>query len=308
MASDHFPSGPEAVAAHLGVQVEYNPLVGCDGWCLRAGDRAIIQINDSVTKVRQRFTLAHELAHLILGTSPSVARPFYELLGSDQREERAANELAAALLAPRDWLKGVITSLPVDAKTLRKAATEANVSQLMLACRVTSLATELGLRNGAVVVFNDGEVQWVWSPSLRVDNSKMPKVLEEARACAPQILRRHQKGGQIGTASLLESRYVTALFLQLLPPELALTKTVNERIRELQQSLFRNDKSFLNIFNGQISTLFQSLPRTTRPDSALEAFKKRYFHRYDPNRLAMLESDEGREYLRLRFETKFPHR
>ncbi len=89
IASDNFPKGPEALAEHLSVEVRVSPLNGVEGWCIR-GPTTIVRLNQNSSEVRRRFTLAHELAHLVLGTDPDIA---LEPFRSDQTEEREADRL-----------------------------------------------------------------------------------------------------------------------------------------------------------------------------------------------------------------------
>ena len=71
-----FPNGPEELASHLKVVVERSALQGVEGWCV-SGIKTVVRINSNSSPARQRFTLAHELAHLILGTQPDIANePF----------------------------------------------------------------------------------------------------------------------------------------------------------------------------------------------------------------------------------------
>jgi hypothetical protein len=81
-----FPKAPEKLAKYLGVDVRLSPLSGCDGWCLVKGEKAIVHVNSKLSRVRQRFTLAHELGHLILGV-PSVIGETYEDFGRRAKGE-----------------------------------------------------------------------------------------------------------------------------------------------------------------------------------------------------------------------------
>jgi transcriptional regulator with XRE-family HTH domain len=79
---------------------------GLSGLVIRLADRALIAANDRQSAGRQRFTIAHELGHLLLshherfhidlGPSAEHGNP----PGHDWRSERAANDFAAELLMP----------------------------------------------------------------------------------------------------------------------------------------------------------------------------------------------------------------
>ena len=116
-----------------------------------------IVVNSQHARVRQRFTIAHELGHLILHrfTSPHADRGF-KVRFRDQRssdgqilEEIEANHFAAELLLPYALLRERLRQLnleyvPVstdqrDAQLLRNLAREFGVSQQALSIRLSAL-------------------------------------------------------------------------------------------------------------------------------------------------------------------------
>jgi Zn-dependent peptidase ImmA (M78 family) len=155
-AESNFPDAPEKLAERLGVDVRHSPLSGCDGWCLVRDDKAIVHVNNKLSPVRQRFTLAHELGHLILGVPTVVGETYEDMLRSDSDDERRVNDLASALLIPAKVAKQSLSELPVVTAALKKLAKKAKISELAAAIRVCNLAKEIGLRNASVVLF-DGE-------------------------------------------------------------------------------------------------------------------------------------------------------
>lgn len=82
-------------------EIRYERILGgVEGLSVRLGGRDIIRINsDGRSERRQRFTLAHELGHCLLGHC-SVCHPEHVHGVSRTPEEAAANEFAAALLMP----------------------------------------------------------------------------------------------------------------------------------------------------------------------------------------------------------------
>lgn len=87
------------------------------GFALHQDDGPVIAVNTRQFRGRQRFTVAHELGHLLLNhhadfhidlvSSVAAGEP----PGFDWRHERAANSFAASLLMPAgmvrdDWLQG----------------------------------------------------------------------------------------------------------------------------------------------------------------------------------------------------------
>lgn len=85
------------------------------GFCLYDAEFPIIYVNNSSTKSRQVFTLFHELAHLLTGTSGLLLPEeifFTDLTLSNQRLEVFCNHLAGQILVPNDAFEREINILP----------------------------------------------------------------------------------------------------------------------------------------------------------------------------------------------------
>lgn len=114
------PVEPMKIAESLGVAVVYRPMnPEVSGMLLREGPRSIIGVNEAHAKVRQRFTVAHELGHLHLHPGRQVIldaavrvnlRDQVSSLATD-REEIEANRFAAALLMPAEWIHREVAGL-----------------------------------------------------------------------------------------------------------------------------------------------------------------------------------------------------
>ncbi|MDD9815732.1 MAG: XRE family transcriptional regulator [Gammaproteobacteria bacterium] len=78
------------------------------GFCLHDERFPVIYVNNSMPKVRQIFTLFHELAHLIRGKGGIDMRQFAvpELTGPYRREEVFCNAFAGAMLVPHRGFPG----------------------------------------------------------------------------------------------------------------------------------------------------------------------------------------------------------
>ena len=92
-AESNFPEAPERLAQHLAIDVRYSTMSGCDGYCLVLRDKAIVRINSQLSPYRKRFTLAHELGHIILGIPGVVGESFEQMIGSKETEERRVNAI-----------------------------------------------------------------------------------------------------------------------------------------------------------------------------------------------------------------------
>ena len=80
-----------------------------DGLSFFAGDMPVVLYNETCTPERVRFTIAHELGHIVLGhISPGgVTIANREPNPQDDPKEIAANQFAARLLAPACVLWGL---------------------------------------------------------------------------------------------------------------------------------------------------------------------------------------------------------
>lgn len=91
-------------------------------------------------RARQRFTLAHEIAHLALAHPDRigmVARRVPTL--SPSAEESFCDSVAAALLMPRNWMIQSSRSEPISLNLLRSLGGLANVSMSACAARLAEL-------------------------------------------------------------------------------------------------------------------------------------------------------------------------
>lgn len=296
ITSDSFPNGPEALTRHLSIEVSSSPLVGVEGWCIR-GVTTVIRLNSSSSRFRQRFTLAHELAHLVLGTEPDIlTEPFQ----SDRQEEREADQLAAEFLIPHEKLEELLQgTLPVDAKTLSRLANVARVSPVMAACRVVSAADKLGLQNAAVVFFMEGKEQWRYSNGLRFDEDSASELLQEAISQKPVIARIANCDGNVIVGSIIDARKYQVLLIQLLSPSQAAQSSYDERVNHLACELFQEDHSF----RQSVAASLGVVKKKCAGQSLSQAFG--YFMQHYPGvkycglKDDKLRSQPGREYIRL---------
>lgn len=113
------PVPVETLARKAGADVRYEPFDGqLSGMLYRSTDGAVIGVNSLHASVRQRFTLAHEIGHLLLHQPDLhidehafvVFRDLESSKASDPAEIEA-NQFAAALLMPADLLLRELSSL-----------------------------------------------------------------------------------------------------------------------------------------------------------------------------------------------------
>lgn len=144
---------PEMIANHFKLKVEYEPFQGDISGCLLRDKEggAIIGINSTHHKNRQRFTIAHELGHYLLhkGEPTFIDRKFERInfrLGSTVNsaniEEIEANQFAAELLMPHEFLiKDIATIDDLEKGNLISDLSQRyQVSEQALTIRLTSLS------------------------------------------------------------------------------------------------------------------------------------------------------------------------
>jgi Zn-dependent peptidase ImmA (M78 family)/transcriptional regulator with XRE-family HTH domain len=129
---------PDLVEDELGLDVALEPLPdGLAGLCV-VNDRACIALVDSSAVVgRQRFTLAHEIAHLLAGDPEPVLVD--EQLFSRSPVEVQANSFAAHFLMPEAGLKRAIKDRKVDGRVAAELLYEFGVSMDALAWQLLNV-------------------------------------------------------------------------------------------------------------------------------------------------------------------------
>lgn len=104
-------------------------------------DGPVIAFNGSHPAERQRFTVAHELGHLLLGhlktfhVDLSAPIDSHKRPGYSRSHERGANEFAANLLMPEAWVRERIDGEPLEVLASRTF----EVSELAFGYRLMNL-------------------------------------------------------------------------------------------------------------------------------------------------------------------------
>ena len=140
----------EEIARALEIRVVFLPLEGNDdlsGYFMRQGADQLIGVNSSHPRVRQRFTVAHELGHALLDQGDGIhfdqtfrLRDARSGEGIDA-DEIHANAFAASLLMPESDLVAELESGVdiTDDSSLRMLARKLGVSVQALVNRLDGL-------------------------------------------------------------------------------------------------------------------------------------------------------------------------
>jgi hypothetical protein len=145
------PVPVEHILAANGLHIHYKPLEpNVSGVLVRKDGTAYVGVNAIHHKNRQRFTLAHELAHYLLHPDQptvTVDDALIHFRGEDMTlpadtQEMEANAFAGALLMPAKLLRADLAGRYIDAldeRAVRDLAGRYQVSQQALTIRLVRL-------------------------------------------------------------------------------------------------------------------------------------------------------------------------
>jgi Zn-dependent peptidase ImmA (M78 family) len=103
----------DLLEGRFGINVAVEELPdGIDGLSFRDGDLRVIVVDATHNASRQRFTLAHELAHVIFGDADGEVIEERVFVGGSGHQEPRANSFAAALLMPKSEILDVLDHRP----------------------------------------------------------------------------------------------------------------------------------------------------------------------------------------------------
>lgn len=116
------PIPVEEIALRLGIEaIRKVPLLE-DGRLEIIGGVATILVNTDTGRQRQRFTVAHELAHWLLADREQEFIAYRARPASPFAVERFCDEFAAALLLPTDWVRSQSCSADSSLQIMRRVA------------------------------------------------------------------------------------------------------------------------------------------------------------------------------------------
>lgn len=143
-----------ALLGDLEIEVRFETIPGgAEGLSFKDGDREIILVDPSISsRERQRFTLAHELGHNLLGHGGTPCHSHAIHGAPRDAREKAANRFAATLLLPPRLFRPDIKAVHLRAEELTDLAGQYEVSLTSTAIRYTQMAADccavVGVRSG----------------------------------------------------------------------------------------------------------------------------------------------------------------
>jgi hypothetical protein len=144
-----------AVADALGVsRIEITPMTE-EGRLEQRGGQVSIWLRAGAPIQRRRFTLAHELGHLVLA-DPDRDFTAHRMWSSPDREERFCDAFAASLLLPRAWIVGEFNGRPENLATVRELA---NATGASMSASLVRLREILHWRR-SLLYWREADGQW----------------------------------------------------------------------------------------------------------------------------------------------------
>lgn len=146
---DLSPPVDVAIVADHYANVEYRIIpFRVDGICLdlkRIGARPRIIVNDDQPRRRKRFTLAHELGHVLIPWHRGSLYDDFSILDADAQFDRhemegEANRFASELLIPSVWATTVLQSADNFGAAVSLVQDKADVSTIASVIRLINLA------------------------------------------------------------------------------------------------------------------------------------------------------------------------
>lgn len=132
-----WPVHLSSIANGLGVSsIGYSTMIE-DGKTWWDGQQVHVRLRQGRGQQRQRFTLAHELAHVALSRPQSG--PYHRAPFASSEEERLCDLVAGALLLPADRVEDAFPPGPVTLQTLRAHSESAMVSLAACVLRINQL-------------------------------------------------------------------------------------------------------------------------------------------------------------------------
>ncbi|MEW8073745.1 MAG: ImmA/IrrE family metallo-endopeptidase [Candidatus Thiodiazotropha endolucinida] len=142
------------IAKDLGASVRYSPYEGeLAGMLIRGEGQTIIGVNSLHHGNRQRFTISHEIGHLLLHDGDAYIDRSFRINKRDStsskasdREEIEANRFAAELLMPYSMLKADLSEYEIDIEDeedIKELALRYKVSIQAMTHRITNILDDI---------------------------------------------------------------------------------------------------------------------------------------------------------------------
>ena len=220
----------EAIAQYCDATVKYKALTGCEARLIGNGKEAVITVNESANRPRQRFSIGHELGHWMrdrgkVGYSCTLD-DFTGNWTHKTNPESLANQFAADLLLPKFMFEPLAKDEEITFSTVSWLADRFQTSGTATAIRLV----ELGSFPSMLVCISSERRMWFVKNPL-IPKKIWPNLTLGSGAIAYKLL----KGDGLKTKEPIEvdadnwiehpdsSRYVLLEHAKKVTPELVLS-------------------------------------------------------------------------------------
>jgi Zn-dependent peptidase ImmA (M78 family)/transcriptional regulator with XRE-family HTH domain len=153
LGTDAIGNLPDLIEAHFGVDVALSPLgTDADGLCVHASGVNLILASSSFSAGHVRFTLAHELAHHLLGDTREVIGEDSPAMFAENPVEWRANAFAGHFLMPERGMRALLRFGPGSGRV-----SPGGVVALMVHFQVSLAALVYQLNELDLLDFDEGQ-------------------------------------------------------------------------------------------------------------------------------------------------------
>ena len=253
LCEHHFPDGLERLIERLSVRVERSDIGDVDGWCYSLPDgRRVVRLCSTKTRERQRFTLAHELAHFLIDSQSRRWAIFRDVYDPRSVEEREADELASRLLLPTKRVREVIGSYVIDYRTIKRLMNKAKVSDIVVALRLAKSESLFDLDRPTIVRFDGDQISWSFPSSRDINRNLASHLFRAATQSPDKTVTKCEDDGTVVIGSRLPNINYPTLFYYHAAPDATNRSPIVEELNTLEEYLFSDDDPFRRSLNGCI--------------------------------------------------------
>lgn len=277
-----------------------------DGWCydLPQGGR-VVRVNSALSKERQRFTLAHELAHFVLGDKYDSGPIVWDVYDSKSPQELEVNELASNFLLPLSFLAANFGGYSIDYATLKHLMKAAKVSDIAAALRLAKCGAEIGLAEPAVIWFENGNVSKTYPYFNEIDPSLALTLYRAASTDEDRTATIDLGDDTMIVASALPNANYQTLFVYHEKSGPLRRLQVVDDLATLKKRLYKGDDAFMwsleGCIGGHLGRSRAVLLKFNAEERAEWIMEK--FALNNPQHASKVSSTDGRRYLLLRMQS-----
>lgn len=188
------PIDLDYILTSYGITCRYIALkTGVDGAFKRSGlDKQIILNGRIQNRARRRFTVAHELGHIVMNHPPTIcSSDIYRWINSLPDYEEEANQFAKELLLPQKAIKKRLKEKDITIKTIVETANHYSVSLRATTRRFLELSKDAMV----MLIHDEKAVEWKYFSKgrfLEIDESGIRNntIIDSINSEKPRIRRK----------------------------------------------------------------------------------------------------------------------